>query len=162
MKSQHRIQIYDSIQTQGVSLSPACEVVRRDCHVQTGDWASSTTPVEMQFPLFLPEKLLGMFPRHVPQIKPGRPTCARLSRVGAVARISSTFSPSFMCRRTRLAPEDTVVFMTQVIRYGANPFVNSVELAKKPRGSSIRRLSRSSRVWEYRALSCFQKGIPVP
>lgn len=31
-----------------------------------------------------------------------RRTCARLSRVGAVARISSTFSPPFMCRRTRL------------------------------------------------------------
>lgn len=34
------------------------------------DRASSTTPVEMQFPLFLPEKLLGPSPRHVPQIKP--------------------------------------------------------------------------------------------
>jgi len=40
-----------------------------------------------------------MFPRHVPQIKLGRPTCARLSRVGAFARVSSTFSPSFTYTR---------------------------------------------------------------
>lgn len=58
-------------------------------------------PVEMQFPLFLPEKLLGPSPRHVPQIKPAtlapRSRYARLSPSEPLLFASA--APSFLRSR---------------------------------------------------------------
>lgn len=70
VKSQHAIQIY------GGYTDTRCQE-RTRWHDATVTYTPRPGfihhPVEMQFPLFLPEKLLGPSPRHVPQIKPATP-----------------------------------------------------------------------------------------
>ena len=85
VKSQHAIQIY------GGYTDTRCQE-RTRWHDATVTYTPRPGfihhPVEMQFPLFLPEKLLGPSPRHVPQIKPATPpaTPTAYARASLLAR----------------------------------------------------------------------------
>ena len=85
VKSQHAIQIY------GGYTDTRCQE-RTRWHDATVTYTPRPGfihhPVEMQFPLFLPEKLLGPSPRHVPQIKPATPPLhPRPTRVHRYSRV---------------------------------------------------------------------------
>jgi len=107
-------------------------------------------PVEMQFPLFLPEKLLGMFPRHVLQIKPGRPTVyvcevkpRRCRRAHILDLLSVVYVPMHTARRSvRPARGHRRIYHDpgNTLQESFRELRRSVDLSGK-RGSYIRRLS---------------------
>lgn len=108
--------------------------------------------VEMQFPLFLPEKLLRVFPRHVPQIKTDHPTAyvcevkPRRCRHAHILDLGTVYVPThplWRCERdsgTSPCPYSGW-YVTGAIRESSRELRRSVDLSRKSYGSYDRHLS---------------------